>query len=210
MFGILYDATKVVRLRAKSSFCTSFCDSIACILGFFILFYLAMAPGRGEARIYIFVCALLGTIVYFSLISLIFLEIFNFILSFIVKTAVIVCKPFGFLLKKLIKTTKIFKKLFQKISLWYKMRGSDKELRKKESLKPPLNGRDDTNEIQTNRNCHKNRHSRDNRIRGNNLGIAKGSGFGRARNARKVARRGRRSPSDEHRTSVRNRSQHGP
>jgi len=209
VFGIFYDAAKVLRLRAKSAVCTVFCDVLVCFFGFFILFYLAMAPGKGESRIYICVCALLGSIVYFSLISRIFLGIFTASLSLIVKIAGIVRRPFDYLLKKLVKIMNFFKKLFQKLNLWYKMREIEKELSLKKSLKPPHNGRDDTHEIQTNRNCHNNRHSRDNRIRGYYLGIAKGSGFERTRNARPIARNGGQRPSDEHRASIRNRSQHG-
>ncbi|NCB73378.1 MAG: hypothetical protein EOM51_01330 [Clostridia bacterium] len=209
VFGLSYDALKAVRLSAKNNFCTALCDILACIIGVFLLFYLAMAPGRGEIRIYICVCALIGTIIYFALISRVFLGIFLRAMSLIAKTAVLLFKPFVFLSKMFVLALNFFKKFFQKFRLWYKMKVDIRRKRAKESSESPQLGRDFTDEIQKSRTCHKNRHSRDNSLRGDKPSLPEGSGFGRSGDARRTAGTGGRRSSDQHRAPIRNRSQHG-
>ncbi|MBP8639768.1 MAG: hypothetical protein KBI01_02535 [Oscillospiraceae bacterium] len=209
VFGIAYDAAKSIRLRAKSTVCTAICDILICFFGLFLLFYLAMAPGKGEMRVYICVCAFVGSIVYFSLMSSVFMGIFTSFISIIVKILSIVRKPFAFIFKKLKYFAKFSKKLFHKMSFWYKMRFNNHQCTIK-SLKPPKSWREDTNEVQEGQPYNENCHSRHNRICGNKLGVTQGSGVGRARGAGRIANSSRRRSPDKHRTSICDRPQHRP
>ena len=78
------------------------------------------------------------------------------------------------------------------------MRVNEKSSNVKESSKPPKNGRADIHEVQTGRSHHKNRHSGDHRLRGDNTGDTEGSGVGRPRPTRRAANKGRRGASEKH------------
>ncbi|PKM74309.1 MAG: hypothetical protein CVU91_00110 [Firmicutes bacterium HGW-Firmicutes-16] len=198
VFGVFYDALKAVRLRAKSVFCTVLCDTLVCFFGFFLLFYLAMAPGKGEVRVYIIACTLVGAVVYFCLMSPTFLGIFCALVSLVVKIMGIVRKPFDYLFKILIKLIEFLKKLFQKFVFRYKMRVNENKVIVEESSKLPNNGRADIHDVQTNRSNHKNRYSGNHRLRGDNLSVTESSGVGCPRAARRAANRGRRGTSKKH------------
>jgi len=208
VFGLIYDAMKALRLKIKSMAFTVFCDILTCFIAFFILFYLSMAPGNGEVRVYIIICSAIGALVYFFLFSRTFLGLFTACLTVLIKFMRILQKPIDFLSKKLINFNNNIKKLFQKIGFWYRMRVNRKAQCEKRSGKPKRNVRDDPHEIQTGKPHHKNSHSRDNSLRGDKSCITESSDFGRPRKARRTAKRSRQCSSDEHRASICNQPQH--
>jgi spore cortex biosynthesis protein YabQ len=198
LFGVLYDALKALRLRAKREVLTAICDILASLFGFCILIFLFMGTGNGEARIYIAICAAAGSIIYFCLFSRVFLEIFASCLLAIAGFFGIVRKPFDILMNKLIKIVNILKKLFQKAGFCYTMRFIGKVHLGKESVKPPRNGRNNTNEVQKSKSRNKNRHSGDCRVCGNKSCVTEGSGFGRPGKTGHTANSGRRRSPKQH------------
>jgi hypothetical protein len=216
VFGLFYDALRALRLRAKSPPITLLCDLLVCLFGFFLLFYLAMSAGRGEIRLYMTLCALTGALVYFALLSRVFLAVFVSCLSFLIKIMAFVLTPLRYLLKMLVRLKNFFKNLFQKYTLWYKMRVNQKAQKAKEaqeakaSTEPPHNGRDDAYEIQTGQPDYEDCDRRDYCIRGHNPRVTESPGFGSAGGEEHAAGTGRQRASDKRGAGIRDRAQRRP
>ncbi|MEG1404910.1 MAG: spore cortex biosynthesis protein YabQ, partial [Oscillospiraceae bacterium] len=166
-WGIYYDLLKALRLRAKSVIITALCDLSVCLAAFCILVFLSMSPGRGEARLYIFISAIVGAAVYFSTFSPAFLAYFGICLDLAARVFRILRRPLAILPEKLVKTKNIFKNLFQKMCLWFTIGIDRKKFQNHtSSSRSTRNGREHTHEAGTCKSNHKNCHSRAHSIRG--------------------------------------------
>ena len=158
--GILYDIMRTFRRRLPLPGITAFLDILFWFSCTCAVFILGLTTG-GKQRLFMWVFAILGYILYHFVFSTLFQRIFNLTADLISLLVTVFAFPFVYTAKTIKKIKFFSKNIFQYAEKWYKIKCTPKKARHTPALR-----KENTNEIQTIGYTHKDHFSDPDHIRG--------------------------------------------
>ena len=121
--GLFYDLLRILRQRLHSDIVTFVLDTLFWVGAGLGLFSLGLGPGGGELRLFMIAFSVLGAVLYFYSLSALTMLVLNLTADLLCKIADTARRPFAFavafVVNKMKKISKIFKKSFQKCTNWF-------------------------------------------------------------------------------------------